>query len=131
MALLGRIVTKEKRVLIVGSAADGHRAVCDARSLRPDLVITDLQMPRLDGAGATQCLKQGPNPPVVFVATSDDTATARARCMSAGADAFLVKGPNLAPQLLAAIQAFFPDTPDLNHIETRDFSQSLEHSRRL
>lgn len=126
MALLGRIVSKEKRVLIVGSAADGHQAVSDARSLRPDLVISDLQMPKLDGAGVTRFLKQGPNPPVVFVATSDDTTTAQLRCMSAGADAFLVKGSNLALQLLAAIQAFFPDTHDSNDIETQDFNESVE-----
>src|SRR5208283_3067348 len=48
-------------------------------------------------------------PPIVFLVTSDDTPEARARCMAAGADVFLVKVANLVTQLLSAIQESFPD----------------------
>ena len=117
MALLARIVSKDKRVFIVGSATDGRKALWNASTLQLDLVVTDLHMPGMDGAEATRRLKQLPNPPIVFVVTSDDTPEARARCKAAGADAFLVKAGNLAPRLLSAIQEFFPDELDPNDAE--------------
>jgi len=119
IALLARIVSKDKRVAIVGSATDGPKALCNASTLEPDLVITDLHMPGLDGAEVTRRLKQCPNPPIVFIVTSDDTPEARARCMAAGADAFLVKAANLVPQLLAAIQESFFDDLEPNDAEPK------------
>jgi NTE family protein len=116
-ALLARIVSKDKRVAIVGSATDGREALCNASTLGPDLVITDLHMPGLDGAEITRRLKQGPNPPIVFIVTSDDTPEARARCMAAGANAFLVKAANLVRQLPSVIQEFFPDDLEPNDAE--------------
>ena len=125
MALLARIVLKDKRVFIVGSATDGRKAVCNAPALQPDLVITDLHMPGLDGAEAARRLKQLPNPPIIFVVTSDDTPEARARCLAAGADVFLVKAGNLAARLLSAIQEFFPDDLNENDAEPKHFHERL------
>ena len=125
MALLARIVSKDKLVALVGSAADGRKAVCNAPTLQPDLVITDLHMPGLDGAEVARRLKQLPNPPIIFVVTSDDTPEARARCTAAGADVFLVKAGNLAPRLLSAIQEFFPDDLEQNLTELRPLRESL------
>lgn len=119
MALLAKIVSRDERVFIVGSATDGCKAVRNAPTLQPDLVITDLHMPGLDGAEAARHLKELPNPPIIFVATSDDTPEARARCMAAGADAFLAKVGNFAPRLLSAIQEFFPDDLDENEAEPK------------
>jgi CheY-like chemotaxis protein len=125
MALLARIVSKDKRVFIVGSATDGRKAVCNVPTLQPDLVITDLHMPGLDGAEVTRRLKQLPNPPVILVATGDDTPEAQARSIAAGADAFLVKAGNLAPRLLSAIQEFFPDDLESNVAEPKHLYESL------
>jgi len=125
MTLLARMVSKDKRVAIVGSATDGRKALCNASTLGPDLVITDLHMPELDGAEVTRRLKQCPNPPIVFIVTSDDTPEARARCMAAGVDAFLVKAGNLAPRLLSAIQEFFPDELEQNDAEPKHLHESL------
>src|ERR1035437_6738720 len=58
MALLARIVSKDKRVAIVGSASDGRKALCNASTLGPDLVVTDLHMPGLNGPEVTRRLRQ-------------------------------------------------------------------------
>ncbi len=125
MALLSRIVSKDKRVFIVGSATDGRKAVCNTPTLQPDLVITDLHMPGLDGAEVARRLKQLPNPPIIFVVTGDDTPEARARSMVAGADAFLVRTWNLTPQLLSAIQEFFPDDLEPNDAEPKHLCETI------
>jgi CheY-like chemotaxis protein len=88
MKLLARIVSKNRRVSIVGSATDGRKAFFNALTLHLDLVVTDLHMPGMDGAEVARRLKQRPNPPIIFVVTSDDTPAARARSVAAGADAF-------------------------------------------
>jgi CheY-like chemotaxis protein len=125
MALLARMVSRDKRVFIVGAAVDGRKAVGSAQSLQPDLVITDLHMPGLDGAEATRLLKQQPDPPIIFVVTSDDTPEARSKSLAAGADAFLVKSANLAPRLLSTIQGFFPDEPRGDDRKARHVCESL------
>ena len=125
MALLARIVTRNQKVFIVGSATNGQKALWNASTLQLDLVVTDLHMPGMDGAEATRRLKQLPNPPIIFVVTSDDTPEARAKCMAAGADVFLFKAPNLAPKLLSAIQEFFPDDLEQNDAEPKHLRETL------
>ena len=125
MMLLARTLTRERRTFIVGAACNGQKALGYAVSLRPDLVVTDLHMPGLDGAELTRQLKQQPNPPVIFVVTSDDTPEARARCLAAGADAFLLKTEQLAPQLLSAIHEFFPEDLKPNDTGPKHFCETL------
>src|SRR5271166_3626740 len=68
MKLLAMVVSKNQRIAIVGSAMDGLKAFCNASTLQLDLVVTDLQMPGMDGAKVALLLKQLPNPPIIFVA---------------------------------------------------------------
>ena len=108
LALLGRLLAKDPKVTLIGSALDGRKALRAATALRVDLVLTDLQMPTVDGLELTRRLKQLPKPPVIFVVTSEDTPEALTRCLSAGADAFLVKAADLHIQLQTAMEDFFP-----------------------
>ena len=55
-------------------AADGEAGLAYARRLRPDLVVTDLAMPRLDGIGPLQALRDEAGGPPVVVYTSQDDA---------------------------------------------------------
>jgi two-component system KDP operon response regulator KdpE len=56
-------------------AADGEAGVAYARRLRPDLVVTELAMPRLDGIGLLQALcGEADSPPVVVYTGQDDAA---------------------------------------------------------
>lgn len=107
LVLLARMLAKDERILIVGSVTDSQKAFQSALMARPDLVLMDLHMPGMDGVEVTRWLKQLQNPPAVFMVTSDESPHAQTRCLRAGADAFLVKSPNLAVQLERAIQKFF------------------------
>ncbi len=53
-------------------AADGEAALAYARRLRPDIVLTDIAMPKLDAAGLLQALAQDPHPPAVVVCTEQN-----------------------------------------------------------
>lgn len=125
MMVLARTVAKDQRVAIVGSATNGCNALRNAATLAPDLVITDLHMPGVDGVEVTRRLKHLPQPPVILAVTSDDTPAARSRCLAAGADAFVIKAENLTARLLSAIQKFFPDDPEPNDLEPKHDRETL------
>ncbi len=50
------LLSEDPRLSIVGQAADGIEAVDKARALRPDVITMDVNMPRLDGLGATAAI---------------------------------------------------------------------------
>lgn len=87
---------------VVGEAADGQDAVRQARELRPDLVILDVQMPVLDGlAAAERIARERIAPVVILTAFSQRELVDRAR--DAGAMAYLVK-PFERTDLVPAIE---------------------------
>ena len=85
---------------VVGIAADGQRAVEMCHSLSPDLVILDMQMPRLSGPEAIERIRrEHPKVRTVALTTFDDADTV-ARAMEAGCNGFLLKV--IAPEQLRA-----------------------------
>ena len=76
---------------VVGIATDGQEAVELCRALSPDLVILDMQMPRLSGPEAIrQIRKEHPDTRTLALTTFDDADTV-ARAMGAGCNGFLLK----------------------------------------
>ncbi len=91
---------------VVGEAADGEEAVERAEALRPDVVLMDLVMPKLDGVGAMRELRERDFNPRVIVLTSflDDDRLLPA--IRAGAAGYLLK--NAEPSELArAVRAAY------------------------
>ena len=90
---LGVILGAQDDIKVVGEAADGLEAVEAAGRLRPDLVLMDIRMPRLDGLEATRrMLAGGPaGAPRVMILTTFDTDEHVFESLRAGASGFLLK----------------------------------------
>jgi PAS domain S-box-containing protein len=90
----------------VTCVADGEQALAEATRTRPDLILTDVMMPRLDGFGLLQKLRGDPElrsvPVIVLSARAGDEA--KVEGLRKGADDYLVK-PFSARELLARIAA--------------------------
>ncbi len=69
-----RLLQQEPDVEIVGEAESGQAAVDMIRTLRPDVVCLDVQMPGLDGFGVLHALEGGHMPMVLFVTAYDEHA---------------------------------------------------------
>jgi DNA-binding NarL/FixJ family response regulator len=86
-------------IAVVGEAGDGEEAVRQAEALRPDVVLMDLVMPRLDGVGAMRELRVRLPATRVIVLTSFAEDERLLPAIQAGAAGYLLK--NVAPAELA------------------------------
>jgi two-component system chemotaxis response regulator CheY len=89
----------------VVSAEDGNAGLAKARTTRADMVITDLNMPGMNGLALIKELRKLPNymgVPIIFLSTESDPAV-RQEAKSAGATGWIVK-PFQGEQLLAAVK---------------------------
>jgi len=92
----------EEGYVVAGEAGDGEQAVEQARSLRPDLVIMDVKMPKVDGiTAAASIVEERIAPVVMLTAFSQRDLIEQAR--DAGAMAYLVK-PFARHELVPAIE---------------------------
>ena len=72
---LRRLLAEESDVEVVGEAANGREAIALITTHNPDVVLLDVQMPRVDGFGVLRGL-DGPAPLVIFVTAFDEHAVA-------------------------------------------------------
>ncbi|MFK7987032.1 MAG: response regulator [Sandaracinaceae bacterium] len=94
----------------VVEAGDGLEALEEARKRRPDLIISDILMPRLDGFGLTRALGRDPtlsDVPVILISWKEDFLS-RMRELQAGAKGYLRKEAGTAQILSAVREALMP-----------------------
>nr|WP_275414712.1 response regulator transcription factor [Plantactinospora mayteni] len=87
---------------VVGEVADGSGVLAAVEAHRPDVVLMDIRMPRMDGLAATEALRKLPQPPEVLVLTTFDVDEYVLRALRAGAGGFLLKDTPPA-EIVAAI----------------------------
>jgi DNA-binding NarL/FixJ family response regulator len=85
------ILQSEPDIEVVGEAGDGEVALSQVRALRPDVVLMDIRMPRMDGVEATRRLAELDDPPRVLVLTTYDLDEYVVDSLRAGASGFLLK----------------------------------------
>src|SRR5215472_15939754 len=82
---LRMILESADDLTVVGDAEDGRAAIEAVGRSRPDVVLMDIRMPRLDGLAATAAIRARPDPPAIVVLTTFDTDDAVFRALEAGA----------------------------------------------
>jgi len=116
---------KDQGFDVVGEAGDGLKAIELAKELKPDLMVTDKNMPNMDGLSAAEQIAQLRIPVVFLTAFNQQELVSRAS--EVGAMAFLVK-PFSPDDLLPAIEVALSRHQQLTQLEMEvsDLTERLE-----
>jgi DNA-binding NarL/FixJ family response regulator len=99
-----QLLVKEADFEVVGEAADGEEAVRLVSEKSPDVVVMDIEMPKVDGLDATRQIKNNHPGTSVLVLTAHDDEEYVAAVMDAGATGYLLK-TTYGKELVEAIRA--------------------------
>ena len=102
--LVRRLLEHSGEIEVVGEASDREQALVQVIRLKPDVLLLDIHMPRLDGLGVLKALEQMLEHPKGVVLTLDGRNGVKERILAAGASA-LVPKRILFEELLPAIRA--------------------------
>jgi DNA-binding NarL/FixJ family response regulator len=100
---LSMMLAGAEDLTVVADVADGTEVVPAVNQYRPDVVLMDIRMPRLDGLAATERLRARREPPEIIILTTFDTDDHILRAMRAGASGFLLKHTP-PPEIMRAIR---------------------------
>lgn len=111
---------------VVGEAADGEAAVAMATELRPDLVVMDVKMPKMDGISAAEKLHQARIAPVLLLTAFSQKELVE-RASEAGVVAYIVK-PFTPADLLPAVEIALSRGAELKALEAEvaDMSERFD-----
>jgi two-component system, NarL family, nitrate/nitrite response regulator NarL len=102
------LLENRNEIELVGFACDGDEGVSRAEDLKPDLILMDLQMPRLDGLSATRLIRESLVDVRIIVITLVHGEEVRQACRNGGADGFVVKDrlyQDLLPEIFRVFNA--------------------------
>ena len=99
-----RLLLESEGFDVVGEAADGAAGIRDARSLAPDLVLLDVQLPDIDGFEVAAQLTGGGEGPMVVLTSSRDEADFGPLVAASGARGFVPKAELSGAALLALME---------------------------
>lgn len=92
--------------VVCGDASDGLEAIEETKRLRPDLVVMDVSMPRMDGLSATRAIRRDLPETKVIIISQNDPRLMQKEAQSAGAEGFIEKS-RIALNLIPAIENLF------------------------
>ncbi|XKK42309.1 response regulator transcription factor [Nocardiopsis sp. ARC36] len=113
---------------VVGEVADGAEALAAVRSLRPDVVLMDVRMPRMNGVAALKAINREPAPPKVVMLTTFDLDEYVYGALRARAAGFLLKGSG-PRELITAVRAVVDGTAILAPALTRRLADAFAERR--
>lgn len=111
----------------VATAQHGLEALERIQEQPPDLIITDLAMPEMNGVELTQAVRRSAETPVIVLSVRDSEAM-KIRALDEGADDYITK-PFSMPELLARVRAHLrriPEGKQATHLEIGDFAIDTE-----
>jgi DNA-binding NarL/FixJ family response regulator len=117
---LARMLGAQPGVEVAGEAGDGEEAVRQAIRLKPDLVLMDIGMPKMDGLEATRRLKLASPGVRVVALTMHTTEDIFRRALAAGVDSFILKDARI-DDLMATIRLTQAGTHTFNGNLLRSF----------
>jgi len=124
-----RSLLEETDVSVVGEAADGLEAVRLCEELRPDMLIVDIGMPKLNGIDVAARVQKIDHPPSVLILSMHSDESYIIRALASGARAYLLKDAT-DEDLLPAVRAvasgrpFF--SPAVTAVLVQDYMRSLQ-----
>lgn len=121
-------------ITVLGEAEDGVSAVKMARGLKPDVILMDIGMPKLNGIGATEAIV-GHNPKIsIIILSMHKEERFISGAFRAGARGYLLKD-SLLDELMLAINAVhrgeFYLSPKIAHIAVNGFKNKMQSSNPL
>lgn len=123
-----RMLLENQHYKIVGESDNGVDAMQMVRESKPDLVILDISIPKLDGLEVLSRLQSMGLPLKVLVLTAQSPALFAVRCMQSGASGYVCKQEDLG-ELLSAIKAVLSG---YNYFPSQAINTTLqEHNRDL
>ncbi len=117
------------RVEVVAEARDGEEALVLIEQSRPDVVLLDVRLPRLDGIGVLRALREKPGAPPCLVLTTFDDREVTLAAIREGARGFLRKDVSLE-HLLEAIETLAAGGTYLQPAVTESLLRGLDGARR-
>jgi DNA-binding NarL/FixJ family response regulator len=100
----------EKDLEIVGTARDGQHALHQVKRFRPDLVLTDLSMPQMNGLEAAAELRKAFPQVRVLIFSELSGLSLSEECLRSGADGFVEKS-QMPEKLMQEVRKLFPNCP--------------------
>ena len=124
------ILQSDGDIEVIAQAADGVEAVDKALATRPDIVITDLSMPRLNGIEVVRRLRQALPDTRVLVLTMHQEDQYVLQAVRVGASGYLVKD-SAAVELLAAVRNLHAGRGHFSPQAARALAEQLQHPERV